>query len=111
MVLSDFCEKIKISRRRWPGYCGIAQNLDLVYIIIRFFCLKRRYMWISDIANIKNCREPPPSSWRRVEAMAMVPRPWQRVVLVAGLVTALNILMFLLTPDTPGTVREKFRSD
>ena len=24
MVLSDFCEKIKISRRRWPGYCGIA---------------------------------------------------------------------------------------
>ena len=24
MVLSDFCEKIKISRWRWPGYCGIA---------------------------------------------------------------------------------------
>ena len=43
--------------------------------------------------------------------MAMVPRPWQRVVLVAGLVTGLNILMFLLTPDTPGTVREKFRCD
>ena len=68
-------------------------------------------MWISDIANIKHCREPPSSSWRRVVAMAMVPRPWQRVVLVAGLVTALNILMFLLTPDTPGTVREKFRCD
>ena len=26
MVLSDFCEKIKISRCRWPGYCGIALN-------------------------------------------------------------------------------------
>ena len=68
-------------------------------------------MWISDIANIKNYRETPASIWRRVEAMAMVPRPWQRVVLVAGLVTGLNILMFLLTPDTPGTVREKFRCD
>ena len=27
MVLSDFCEKIKISRRRWPGYCGIALHV------------------------------------------------------------------------------------
>ena len=41
----------------------------------------------------------------------MVPRPWQRVVLVAGLVTVINILMFLLTPDTPNTVRDKFRWD
>ena len=24
MVLRDFCQKIKTSRRRWPGYCGIA---------------------------------------------------------------------------------------
>ena len=24
MVLSNFCEKIKISRFRWPGYCSIA---------------------------------------------------------------------------------------
>ena len=27
MVLSDFCEKIKISRCRWPGYCSIAHSL------------------------------------------------------------------------------------
>ena len=61
--------------------------------------------------DLRYCRETPASSWRRVAALAMVPRPWQRVVLVAGLVTGLNILMFLLTPDTPGTVREKFRCD
>ena len=28
MVLSDFCEKIKISRCRWPGYCSIAHFKD-----------------------------------------------------------------------------------
>ena len=26
MVQSDFCQKIKISRCRWPGYCGIAHS-------------------------------------------------------------------------------------
>ena len=26
MVLRDFCQKIKTSRRRWPGYYGIAHN-------------------------------------------------------------------------------------
>ena len=34
MVLSDFCEKIKISRRRWPGYCGIAQSLHKIWYAI-----------------------------------------------------------------------------
>ena len=28
MVQSDFCQKIKISRCRWPGYCGIAHNIN-----------------------------------------------------------------------------------
>ena len=33
MVQSDFGQKIKISRCRWPGYCGIALDiLDIVYI-------------------------------------------------------------------------------
>ena len=26
MVLRDFCQKIKTSRRRWPGYYGIAHS-------------------------------------------------------------------------------------
>ena len=34
MVLSDFCEKIKISRCRWPGYCSIAHREVFTNIII-----------------------------------------------------------------------------
>ena len=31
MVLRDFCQKIKTSRRRWPGYYGIAQNFKELF--------------------------------------------------------------------------------
>ena len=34
MVLSDFCEKIKISRCRWPGYYSIAHSKLAMLLVI-----------------------------------------------------------------------------
>ena len=33
MVLRDFCQKIKTSRRRWPGYYGIAHYSDRILFL------------------------------------------------------------------------------
>ena len=76
MVLRDFCQKIKTSQRRWPGYCGIAHyykfipklKAELMLLIVKIVnvkicilyyigCLKNWDGILTEMASFKNPSE------------------------------------------------------